>query len=98
MRLLHAGPDLLGRRADRGGQGEDEGGDPRIDERQHLPLRRLSEHRGCDRTGDGRRPMNNFDYARAGDVAEAVRLKAATPEAKFIAGGTNLIDLMKYHV
>jgi xanthine dehydrogenase YagS FAD-binding subunit len=42
--------------------------------------------------------MNNFDYARAGDVAEAVRLKAATPEAKFIAGGTNLIDLMKYHV
>ena len=42
--------------------------------------------------------MNNFDYARAGDVAEAVKLKAATPEAKFIAGGTNLIDLMKYHV
>lgn len=42
--------------------------------------------------------MNNFDYARASDVAEAVKLKAATPEAKFIAGGTNLIDLMKYHV
>ncbi|WP_257169403.1 xanthine dehydrogenase family protein subunit M [Bradyrhizobium sp. SRS-191] len=42
--------------------------------------------------------MNNFDYARAGDVAEAVRLKAGTPDAKFIAGGTNLIDLMKYHV
>jgi xanthine dehydrogenase YagS FAD-binding subunit len=42
--------------------------------------------------------MNNFDYARAGDVAEAVKLKAATPDAKFIAGGTNLIDLMKYHV
>ncbi|MGJ4885060.1 FAD binding domain-containing protein [Bradyrhizobium sp. HKCCYLRH1065] len=42
--------------------------------------------------------MNNFDYVRASDVAEAVRLKAATPEAKFIAGGTNLLDLMKYHV
>ncbi|CCD86898.1 Putative xanthine dehydrogenase (YagS-like), FAD binding subunit [Bradyrhizobium sp. ORS 285] len=42
--------------------------------------------------------MNNFDYARASDVAEAVRLKADTPDAKFIAGGTNLIDLMKYHV
>ncbi|MGY3447741.1 FAD binding domain-containing protein [Bradyrhizobium sp. USDA 4353] len=42
--------------------------------------------------------MNSFDYARASDVAEAVRLKADTPDAKFIAGGTNLIDLMKYHV
>ncbi|WP_316238383.1 xanthine dehydrogenase family protein subunit M [Bradyrhizobium sp. SZCCHNR1015] len=42
--------------------------------------------------------MNNFDYARASDVAEAVKLKAAVPEARFIAGGTNLIDLMKYHV
>ncbi|MBR1140026.1 MULTISPECIES: FAD binding domain-containing protein [Bradyrhizobium] len=42
--------------------------------------------------------MNNFDYARVSDVAEAVKLKAETPDAKFIAGGTNLIDLMKYHV
>jgi xanthine dehydrogenase YagS FAD-binding subunit len=42
--------------------------------------------------------MNNFDYARASDVAEAIRLKAADPAAKFIAGGTNLIDLMKYDV
>lgn len=42
--------------------------------------------------------MNAFDYARATDVAEAIRLKAADPAAKFIAGGTNLIDLMKYHV
>jgi xanthine dehydrogenase YagS FAD-binding subunit len=42
--------------------------------------------------------MNNFDYARASDVAEAIRMKAADPAAKFIAGGTNLIDLMKYEV
>jgi xanthine dehydrogenase YagS FAD-binding subunit len=42
--------------------------------------------------------MNNFEYARASDVAEAVRMKAADPTAKFIAGGTNLVDLMKYHV
>ncbi|MGJ4943306.1 FAD binding domain-containing protein [Bradyrhizobium sp. HKCCYLS1011] len=42
--------------------------------------------------------MNAFEYARAADIAEAVRLKAADPAAKFIAGGTNLIDLMKYHV
>jgi len=39
--------------------------------------------------------MINFQYARATDVADAVRLIAADPAAKFIAGGTNLIDLMK---
>jgi xanthine dehydrogenase YagS FAD-binding subunit len=42
--------------------------------------------------------MNNFDYTRASDVADAVRQIAADPKAKFIAGGTNLIDLMKEHV
>jgi xanthine dehydrogenase YagS FAD-binding subunit len=40
----------------------------------------------------------NFQYSRAADVADAVRQIAADPEARFIAGGTNLIDLMKYHV
>lgn len=39
--------------------------------------------------------MINFDYARATDVADAVHRIAADPKAKFIAGGTNLIDLMK---
>src|SRR4051812_40196245 len=42
--------------------------------------------------------MINFQYARANDVADAVRMIAAEPSAKFIAGGTNLIDLMKEHV
>ena len=42
--------------------------------------------------------MNNFGYARASDVADAVRQIAADPAAKFIAGGTNLIDLMKENV
>ena len=42
--------------------------------------------------------MNNFEYARASDVADAVRRIAADPAAKFIAGGTNLIDLMKENV
>jgi len=36
--------------------------------------------------------MINFQYARASDVADAVRRIAADPTAKFIAGGTNLID------
>jgi xanthine dehydrogenase YagS FAD-binding subunit len=42
--------------------------------------------------------MINFQYARASDVADAVRQVAADPTAKFIAGGTNLIDLMKEDV
>ncbi|MCX4198111.1 xanthine dehydrogenase family protein subunit M [Methylobacterium organophilum] len=40
--------------------------------------------------------MNRFDYVRAGTVAEAVQAFGAG--ARFIAGGTNLIDLMKYEV
>ena len=42
--------------------------------------------------------MINFQYARANDVADAVHQIAADPTAKFIAGGTNLIDLMKEDV
>src|SRR6202163_2026010 len=42
--------------------------------------------------------MINFRYARANDVADAVCQIAAHPAAKFIAGGTNLIDLMKEDV
>jgi len=42
--------------------------------------------------------MINFQYTRASDVADAVRQIAADPAAKFIAGGTNLIDLMKEDV
>ena len=41
--------------------------------------------------------MNRFSYARAADVGAAVR-EVASAGAKFIAGGTNLIDLMKYNV
>ncbi|MGB6749703.1 MAG: xanthine dehydrogenase family protein subunit M [Xanthobacteraceae bacterium] len=42
--------------------------------------------------------MINFQYARANDVVDAVRRIAADPRAKFIAGGTNLVDLMKEDV
>jgi xanthine dehydrogenase YagS FAD-binding subunit len=42
--------------------------------------------------------MINFQYARAADVVDAVRQIVADPAAKFIAGGTNLIDLIKYDV
>ena len=42
--------------------------------------------------------MNNFSYARATDTANAVAEISADNAAKFIAGGTNLIDLMKENV
>ena len=41
--------------------------------------------------------MTPFDYTRAGDVAEAVR-RGADPDTVFVAGGTNLVDLMKYQI
>ncbi len=42
--------------------------------------------------------MNRFSYVRAEDLAGAVREAAADPGARVIAGGTNLLDLMKYDV
>jgi xanthine dehydrogenase YagS FAD-binding subunit len=42
--------------------------------------------------------MINFQYVRANDVVDAVRQIAGNPNAKFVAGGTNLIDLMKMDV
>jgi xanthine dehydrogenase YagS FAD-binding subunit len=42
--------------------------------------------------------MINFQYSRASNIADAIRQVAADPHARFIAGGTNLIDLMKEEV
>ncbi|MFD5624806.1 FAD binding domain-containing protein [Streptomyces sp. NPDC127072] len=39
--------------------------------------------------------MREFDYQRAFDVTGAVALLDADPEARFLGGGTNLVDLMK---
>lgn len=42
--------------------------------------------------------MNHFAYSRASDVADAVHQIATDHTARFIAGGTNLIDLIKENV
>ena len=42
--------------------------------------------------------MRAFTYQRAGTVAEAAAVAARTPGARFIAGGTNLLDLMKLEI
>jgi xanthine dehydrogenase YagS FAD-binding subunit len=42
--------------------------------------------------------MRPFAYQRPGDVAGAVTLLAEAPEGTFLAGGTNLVDLMRLGV
>jgi len=42
--------------------------------------------------------MKPFTYTRAETVADAVAALAAHPQAQLLAGGTNLVDLMKYDV
>jgi xanthine dehydrogenase YagS FAD-binding subunit len=38
--------------------------------------------------------MNPFTYSRAADVADAVR-RGGEPQARYLGGGTNLVDLMR---
>lgn len=42
--------------------------------------------------------MKAFTYERAASPAEAASIVARVPSAKFIAGGTNLLDLMKLEI
>lgn len=42
--------------------------------------------------------MNNFQYTRVTSQAAAIAELSKNPSAKLVAGGTNLIDLMKYGV
>lgn len=42
--------------------------------------------------------MKTFEYSRAHDVTDAVHRHGSSEDAKYLGGGTNLIDLMKYGV
>lgn len=42
--------------------------------------------------------MKAFTYERPATVQDAAKLAAERPNAKFIAGGTNLLDLMKLQI
>src|SRR6266700_1908690 len=42
--------------------------------------------------------MHPFSYTVARDTADAIRAHAGAPGARFIAGGTTLVDLMKLAV
>jgi len=39
--------------------------------------------------------MRPFEYVRAADAASATAAMSAMPQAKYLAGGSNLLDLMK---
>ena len=39
--------------------------------------------------------MTPFSYIRAADAPEAVRMASAVTLAKYLGGGTNLVDLMR---
>src|ERR1700758_986934 len=113
MRLLHVGSNLFRhgdaqresrrraklRHRESGGSAAslDRCRDPRTDERQYLPLRRLSEHRGRHQTSGGSANMKAFTYERANSLTDAAAASAKSG-AKLIAGGTNLLDLMKLQV
>src|SRR6266849_5247377 len=93
MWLLHTRPDHFGgsiaeRRPHRIG-----GGDTRVDERQHLPLRRLSQHRRGDSRGGSL--MKPFAYTRATSVDAAIATAGSESGAAFIAGATELANWMK---
>src|SRR6266545_4792004 len=113
MRLLHARADLLGgcrARRDQGRDSEpcqrrserspatDQCRTPRAHERQHLPLWRLFQHRRGDIRSGREARMRSFTYERARNPAEAAASAMRKPDAKFIAGGTNLLDLMKLEI
>lgn len=42
--------------------------------------------------------MNDFDYSHSRSLSDAVNKRGVDADKQYIAGGTNLIDLMKYHL
>src|SRR4051795_11527244 len=68
-------------------------------ELQSLPVRRLSEHRGRRPRGERREGvMNPFSYSNAHRPEEAVAAVSRNRQAKFLAGGTTLVDLLRLDV
>src|SRR5690349_11360877 len=113
MWLLHTWANLLGRSSaggDQGGRSQprerrpsrhapgDERRTARAHERQSLPLWRVLQHRRGDGRSRGERRMKSFSYERAKTPAEAAAAAARISGARFIAGGTNLLDLMKLEI
>ena len=88
VRLLHARADHVGGRLRPRGPRRQRRGNPRIHERQSLPLRRLSQHRRRRRSrrqaeNEGEPDMRPFVLARADSAKQAIeRIISPTPSAK----------------
>ena len=104
-----SGPDHVGGRAARRTRRPGRCRRARSDERQPVPLRRVSEHRRGD-SGRARQSLRSaddmelFQLSRARDVRDAIEAGASSRTAqqgadvRFLAGGTTLLDLMKLNV
>jgi xanthine dehydrogenase YagS FAD-binding subunit len=95
VRLLHARPNHVGGGAGKRKAADRQRGRTRVDERQHLPLRGVSEYRCSRAIRCGRPGVNPFRYAQATDAASAVTTLQGDGGMRYIAGGTNILDLMK---
>src|SRR5205085_205911 len=95
VRLLHFRADLLGGRTAVGGRPgrvrAQRHHDPRADERQSVPLRRVPEYRRRGEEG-GKRGMNAFSYTLARDVDGALRAGAAPQLRNMATVGGNLLQ------
>src|SRR5689334_3788359 len=92
MRLLHAGADPFRCRLHRRRPGDGHSIDHGIDERQSMPLRRLSEHRRGNRRRGARMTTGAFVYRRAVDELDVF---ARAGDAMVVAGATDLLPLWK---
>ncbi len=61
-------------------------------------MRRLFQHHRRDCRSCGDKSLRAFTYERATSIDIAVKAAVSNPDAKFIAGGTNLLDLMKLEI
>src|SRR5262245_51812705 len=57
----------------------------------------LFQHYRRHHRGGGEQDMKPFKYVRAASPQEAAAA-ATAPDAKFVAGGTNILDLMKLEI
>src|SRR4051794_10617038 len=61
-------------------------------------MRRLFQHLRRNHGSGREASMKPFTYERADSPANAAASAARTPGARFIGGGTNLLDLMKLEI
>src|SRR5205823_456620 len=74
------------------------GRDPGADEREPVPVRRLRQHHRRDHRRGRGGPVRPFGYLTPAGPAAAIAAVTGRPGAAFLAGGTNLVDLMKLGV